>query len=77
MNNKIISSLGLAIAISTSSAIADTQDISNLLTSPPYIGVSFSMGEGVQFQVPEVWLTDPELPLETQEFIRKQALSKK
>lgn len=59
MNNKIIPTFGLALAITSLAAIAEPKDISGFLSSPPYIGVSFSMGEGYQYQAPAIWSTQP------------------
>jgi hypothetical protein len=84
MNNKIIPALGLVILVSTTTTIANTPssasvdkvDIHKELSNPPYIGVSFSMGDADIIMVPDRWLTEPELPYATQDFIANLNSSK-
>lgn len=70
MNNKIIASLALTISATSVAEPLTAQEITEWLSSPPYIGVSFSMGEGVQFPVPEEWFK--ELSYDTIAFLENQ-----
>lgn len=70
MNHKLI--LTFSLALSSTSAFAVTDNITEFLTSPPYIGVSFSMGEGVQYEIPSFYLTSTAIPWETQQYVKSQ-----